>query len=122
MIGDTRKDLIARLDHMIEQYDRVGGMSIIGSCLAAEPRSAGLLEVGRRSTLLPRRTYFQEVFEAAQVRGELRRGIDLDLAVSVLVGAFYGDHLAGRHRHWNWTHQVVTTVLAGLLTEENAGR
>lgn len=118
--GDTSHDLVALLEHMIMQYDRVGGLSIIGSCLAAEPRSSDLLDIIRSSTLLPRRTYFRAVFEAAQGRGELREGVDLDQAVSVLVGAFYADHLAGRARGPDWTRQVVHLVLAGMLARPGA--
>lgn len=116
LTGDTRIDLVARLEHMIQQYYRVGGMSIIGSCLAAEPRSSDLLDVIRRSTLLPRRKYFVEVLELARDRGELRDGVDLDQAVSVLVGAFYAEHLAGRARTEDWPAQVVNIVLRGLLS------
>lgn len=116
LTGDTTTDLVARLDHMIQQYRRVGGMSIIGSCLAVEPRSSDLLDVIRRSTLLPRRRYFLEVLERARDRGELRDGVDLDQAVSVLVGAFYAEHLAGRIRGPDWSTQVVNIVIRGLVS------
>lgn len=112
--GDTAADLAALLEHMIQQYDRVGGLGIVGSCLASEPRSPHLLELIRTNTLLPRRRYFLDVLEVARDRGELRAGIDLDEAVSVLVGSFYAEHLAGRRRDAGWARRIVDLVLRGL--------
>lgn len=112
--GNTRADLAALLKAMRRQYDEVGGMSIIGSCLVSEIRSPQLLDVIRDSTLRPRRGYFVEVLRAARERGEIRPEADLELAVSQLVGAFYADHLAGNKMDEDWAARVVDAVLDGI--------
>ena len=114
--GDTRTDLAALLKTMRRQYDQVGGMSIIGSCLTSEPRSNELIDTIRQSTLRPRRGYFLEVLTYARERGEIRHDADLELAVSTMVGAFYAHHLAGRRMDRNWDRRVVDAVLDGIIS------
>lgn len=116
--GDTRADLVALLKALRRQYEEVGGMSIIGSCLVSEPRSSELLDVIRDSTLRPRRSYFVEVLAAARERGEIRSDADLELAVSQMVGAFYADHLAGNKMDEGWDARVVGAVLDGITTSQ----
>jgi AcrR family transcriptional regulator len=112
--GDVRADLAALLAAMREQYDEVGGMSIIGSCLAEEPRSGELLDLVRRSTLLPRRSHFARVLQAGVERGQLRPGLDVERATSMLVGVLYADHLAGIPAGPGWAASVVDDVLRGI--------
>lgn len=57
---------------------------------------------------------------AASSRGEPRKGLDLDDAVSLLVGVFYADHLAGRDRDAGWSRRIVQMVLSGLIAVEPA--
>jgi len=112
--GSVRDDLVAHLEAMRRQYDEVGGMAIIGNCLAEEPASGELLAIIRRSTLLPRRAHFAEVVRAGIERGELRADIDPERVTSMVVGVFYADHLAGLPLDADWAASVVDDVLAGL--------
>jgi AcrR family transcriptional regulator len=112
--GNVRDDLVAHLEAMRAQYDAVGGKGIIGTCLADEPTSGGLLAIIRRSTLLPRRAHFARVLQAGIDRGELRADLDIERAVSMLVGQLYADHLAGRPMGLGWAQSVVDSALGGL--------
>lgn len=112
--GRVREDLIALLESMREQYDEVGGMAVLGNCLADEPGSGELLALVRASTLLPRRRHFAEAVRAGIDRGELRAGLDVERAVSLLVGNLYADHLAGIPAGPGWAASVVDAALAGL--------
>ncbi|MDL5157898.1 TetR/AcrR family transcriptional regulator [Actinomycetospora termitidis] len=95
--GDVEADLVALLTAMREQYDEVGAMSILGTCLADERGSGGeLLGIVREATLLPRRALFAAVLAAGVERGELRADLDVEAATSLVVGTLYADHLAGR--------------------------
>lgn len=91
-------------------------MSILGSCLVAEPQSAELLDLIRRSTLLPRRQHFAQVLRAGIERGELRADLDVERAISMLVGVLYADHLAGITGRQDWAQTVVDDVLRGIGT------
>lgn len=112
--GRVRDDLVALLDAMRKQYDEVGGMAIIGTCLADEPVSGDLLALIRQSTLLPRREHFARAIRGGVQRGELRPDTDVDRTVSMVIGNFYADHLAGIAPHPEWSVSVVDSSLAGL--------
>ena len=113
--GDVRADLVALLEAMREQYVEVGAMSILGTCLADEPGSGELLGIIREATLLPRRALFTAVLDAGVRRGELRADLDVEAATSLVVGALYADHLAGRDTASpRWPGAVVDLALSGL--------
>ena len=114
MTGSLRSDLVAHLDAMVMQYDRVGGMAIIGNCLADEPVSGQLIARIRESTLIPRREHLKVALRASIERGELSADVDLDLVVSLLFGTLYADYVAGRTRGPGWVDSVVSLVLSGV--------
>ena len=115
-VGSAREDLVAHLDAMRRQYDEVGGMAIIGNCMAEEPMSGELLATIRRSTLLPRRELLGAVVRAGVERGELNPDLDVDRVVSMLLGSLYADHLAGRETGPGWATGVVDEFLHPHLT------
>lgn len=111
--GDLRVDLAAQLHHL--RVAAVGGMPIIGSCLVEEQRRPELLDLIRDRTLLPRRYQMRRTLAEAQQRGEVRRDVDLDLAVSALIGVFYAHYLAGLELPEDWDSHAVDAVLVGIL-------
>ncbi|CCK27810.1 hypothetical protein BN159_3431 [Streptomyces davaonensis JCM 4913] len=112
--GDTRADLTAILDDFAATVERVRGMALIGTCLAEEAHTPELLALLRERTVLPRRALLCHVLEQARDRGEIRPDADLDAAVSVLLGPFYADYMAGRGGRAGWAEDAVDLVLAGL--------
>jgi AcrR family transcriptional regulator len=116
LTGDLEDDLVALLAAMRRQYVKVDGMNIVGTCLTAEGHEAGYLDTVRTSTLWPRRTTFSRVLERGIARGELDPETDVQLTISLLIGAFYADYLAGRPMAEDWDCGVVRAVLAGLRT------
>ncbi len=113
--GRARTDAIAHLDAMRLQYVQVGGMAIVGNCLAEEPVSGELLATIRRSTLLPRRANLVQVLHDGVSRGELPEHVDAERLVSALMGCLYADHLADRPVDERWATDVVDTVLGPWL-------
>jgi AcrR family transcriptional regulator len=111
--GDTRTDLVAILEDFAATVEQVNGMALIGTCLAEEGRAPELLQLLRERTVLPRRELLREVLERAVAAGEVRSGVDLEGAVSALLGPYYADHLAGRVAP-GWAPAAVDLVLAGL--------
>ncbi|HEX8971621.1 TetR/AcrR family transcriptional regulator [Oryzihumus sp.] len=111
--GDTRADLVAILEDFERTIEQVNGMALIGTCLAEEGRAPELLQLLRERTVLPRRELLREVLERAVAAGEVRSGVDLEGAVSALLGPYYADHLAGRVAP-GWAPAAVDLVLAGL--------
>jgi AcrR family transcriptional regulator len=114
LTGDVEDDLVALLVAMRREYADVGGMSIVGTCLITESRSAEFLEIVRKSTLWPRRLTFASVLQRAVDDGALVSETDVQGVVSMLIGSFYADHLAGRPMGDGWERSVVRMALAGL--------
>jgi len=112
--GDTRADLVARLRHFRRGVERPFGMAMIGSVLAEEHATPGLLLLFRERVVEPRRDELREVLEHARGRGELKEGADTEAALNMLVGSYYAQYLAGKPFPNGWPEAVVDTVLEGL--------
>jgi AcrR family transcriptional regulator len=112
--GDTRSALVAILEEFADTVESVRGMALIGTCLAEEAHTPGLLAMLRERTVLPRRALLRSALERARDRGEIRPDADLEPAVSALLGPFYSDYLAGRGGRPQWAQDAVDLVLTGL--------
>lgn len=121
VVGDTRADLIAELEHFRRAISRPYGMSLLGTVLAEEHETPELLAAFRESLVVPRRRALRAILDAARARGELRAGADLGLAVNMLVGAFYAQYLADTPFAEDWSAQLVDTLLCGLARETLRG-
>ena len=120
---DVRADLIKHLRLLRAGLERPNGMTMLGTVLAEEHETPELLALFRERLVAPRRRELRAVLEAARERGELRRGADLDAAVTALVGAFLARYLAGESLGGRFVTSVVDTVLDGLrVSASPAGR
>jgi AcrR family transcriptional regulator len=117
VVGDTRADLIAELEHFRRALSRPYGMSLYGTVLAEEHETPGLLAAFRESLVVPRRRALRAILEAAQTRGELRPDAEIALAVNMMVGAFYAQYVAGVSLAADWSATLVETLLCGLASE-----
>jgi AcrR family transcriptional regulator len=115
VVGDTRADLTAEMEHFHRAISRPYGMSLLGTVLAEEHETPALLAAFREYLVVPRRRTLRSILDAAQARGELRPGADLALAVNLLVGAYYAQYLVGAPFAGDWSDNVVDALLAGLL-------
>lgn len=116
--GDTRTDLIARLRHFRKGIERPFGMAMVGSVLAEEHSTPGLLKLFRERLVEPRRAELREVLESARERGELRDEGDAEAAVTMLVGSYYAHYLTGKPFPDDWPENVVDTMLVGMRKPE----
>src|SRR5262245_33148982 len=112
--GATGADLIAILRDFQRKLLRPNGMAMIGTLLAEEPHTPGLIRRFREKIVQPRRRGLLAILKQARDRGELREGADLDAAVNLLVGSFYARYLTGDGLPANWPRRVVAVVLRGL--------
>lgn len=115
MTGDLRLDLIAQLGHFRRGVSRPHGVALVGTVLAEEHETPELIAMYREHVVAPRRRMIREVLQRALDRGILHAGADLDMAVHLLVGAFYAQHLAGDPFTPDWEASTVDAVLRGLL-------
>lgn len=114
VVGATRTDLIAEMEHFRNALLRPNGMSLLGTVLAEEQETPELLAAFRQYLVAPRRQRLTAILAGAQTRGELRAGADIGLAVNMLVGTLYAQYLAATPFAADWSTQVVDAVLASL--------
>jgi AcrR family transcriptional regulator len=121
VVGDTRTDLIAEMEHFRRALLRPNGMSLLGTVLAEEHKTPELLAAFRKYLVAPRRQRLTAILAAAQARGELREGADSGLAVNMLVGALYAQYLAATPFAEDWSTRVVNAVLVSLGQDAASG-
>lgn len=112
--GSTLGDLTGTLKNFSRSLLRPNGMSLIGTVLAEEAHTPELLKLFRERIVGPRRTMFRVILERAQAAKELRAGVDIDVAVNLLVGAFYARYLAGSKIPAGFADEVARTVWEGI--------
>jgi AcrR family transcriptional regulator len=118
--GDLRTDLAAVLRDMRRNVERIGGLGLVGTCLAEERSTPELLGLFRERSVAPRREEIRALLRAAARDGRLRPGADPDAAADALLGAHLGRHLAGGPVPEGWEEAVVDTVL-GPASAGDAG-
>ncbi len=111
--GDLRADVVAQLRHLRQVYERTG-MSLIGTCLAEEPRLPDLIHELRTRSLVPGRQLLRSAFVAARARGEIDADGDIETAIETAIGAYYARYLAGDPFDSDWEERVADVTLRGL--------
>ena len=56
----------------------------------------------------------RRVLERAAVQGELKENVDLDDAVGMLVGSYYGDYIGGLELPKDWAERTVRIFWFGF--------
>lgn len=115
--GSTVGDLTASLENFSRSLLRPNGMSLIGTVLAEESHTPELLRLFRERIVVPRRAMLRVILESASRRGELRAGVDLDVPVQMMVGAFYAKYLATSKVPAGFARQLVDAVWQGIAAK-----
>ena len=113
--GDFREDLLTVLCYLVHGLTASPLARIFPSLVEAADRDPGLerlfLEFGRE-----RRAVLRGVFERAAARGELRPGLDLEVALEVVVSPIFARRLVFRTPPTaGYIEEVVDLVLPVLL-------
>ena len=119
--GELRGDLLAQARHFREGVSRPYGLALVGTVLAEETGTPGLLAMYREHVVAPRRAMVRAVLEAARRRGEIRAGADLEMAAAMLIGALYAQRLAEPSLPPDWDARVVDAVLDGIRERSPGG-
>lgn len=115
--GCTKDDLIGILQNFRRSLLRPNGMSLIGMVLAEENHTPDLLAFFRERIVAPRRHMLRIVLERAKQRHELRRGVDIEVVVVMLVGAFYAQYLAQPKVPADYPERLVRAMWVGIARE-----
>jgi AcrR family transcriptional regulator len=92
--GGIRKDLEAAVGTLWYAFEGPLGGALAG-LVADMAHDAELAATFRRLVLAPRRNSMRAALKRAQVRGEVRRGFDMELVLDMLTGPFYFRTLFG---------------------------
>jgi hypothetical protein len=107
--GHARRDLVA----MLRDFElRFGAhcLEVIGGLygLREEP---GAMELHRERVVQPRTGYARRLLEQAQAEGDLASGVDVDLALEMLIGAVLARRVMGTPPDRGWAARAVDAVL-----------
>jgi AcrR family transcriptional regulator len=113
--GSTRGDLLAVMEQAVELYTGPLAPRLMPSLVEEARRNPELANTIRDNFLTRRRTALGAVLERGMRRGDLRRGLDLELALDVLGGAiFYRLLITGRPIDQRLAEGVVDLILRGF--------
>ena len=115
--GATVTDLTRTLENFSRSLLRPNGMSLIGTVLAEEAHTPELIQLFRERIVAPRRAMLRSILERARKAGELRPEVNLDVAVNMMVGAFYARYLADSHVPASFPAQLVAVVWKGMAVD-----
>lgn len=101
--GSARGDLIAHLEFARRRF----AVELAGTMIVEGRKHPELLEGFRRGMLRPRMAEIVAALERGKERGEIRPGLDSELAVHALMGAFMYHRIAEGAPKKGWAEHVV---------------
>jgi AcrR family transcriptional regulator len=116
--GETRADLIATLRHFRQGLEQAFGTAMFANVLAAEHEAPELPERFRAHLVAPMQVELRELLEEARAHGEVHPGADVEAAVHMLIGSYWGHYVTGDPLGLAWPASHVDLVLAGLASAE----
>jgi AcrR family transcriptional regulator len=114
---DPRADLIATVRDGIRRFHASEGRErLFPRLLDASVDNPAVAEVWRRRLIMPRRQAIADILERGIQRGELPSGLDMELAVDLLVAPIiYRLHVTGAPTPEAVAERLVAVVWAGMV-------
>jgi AcrR family transcriptional regulator len=100
-VGDARAETHRVMYHGLPPDGRPY-MGLIGGLMAEYKRHPELVQAFQEHVLLPRRVVAETALIRGQKRGEVRRDLDPEMMVDLLVGPFYARIIAGLDTGTEW--------------------
>ncbi len=116
---DPLADLVAELANFQRGVSRPGRLSLVGTMLQ-DNTAPEVLARYRAQVVAPRRSRIRAILDRAQRLGLIDSDADLDVAVTLCTGSWYGRALAEPSPPPNWparTAALVWRAVGGTLTE-----
>lgn len=107
---DARADALAVLTNFQRNLKRRHALVVLGSLLAEESRHPTLLDHFRTSLVQPRRAMLRQALMRGASTGQLPVGLDLDAAVSMLIGSFYARYLSDGEISDDWAERALLAI------------
>ena len=91
------------------------GLALMGALLVEESRNPELMSLFREQIFRRRRDEAVEVLQRSVARGEVRPGIDPEVAVHAIVGSMFVRCLLGVPETEEWIERTVEVVCRGVM-------
>ena len=117
--GSLQFDLRAMLAAMVEGQIRSKGVRFLSAVVVEEKRRPELLAIVRQKWIWPRQRLIKDVLARAKRRGELRSGIDLDVATTMIWGLVVGQYLTGVGGEDRFIDAAMNLINLGILKGEH---
>lgn len=108
--GPPRDRALAILENFGRNLERPHSMALLGTLLAEEHRTPGLLTRFRSRLVKPRRRLLTAALEAGARAGELAPTTDTDMAVNMLIGSFYAIYVSQGQIPQDWPQRALDLI------------
>jgi AcrR family transcriptional regulator len=108
--GDPRADALASLENLQVNLARQNGGAILGALLAEERRHPELLKRFRQRIDKPARERLLQALARGVRDGQLRPDLDLEAAVSLLIGSLYAGCQQPRQTPHDWAERILGVI------------
>ena len=117
--GDPRADALALLESLRVSLSRQPGTAIRGALLAEEHRHPELLERFRQRIEEPVRERLLQALAQGARDGQLRADLDLEAAVSLLIGSLYAGRQQPRQISHDWAERILGVMWPSASLRED---
>ncbi len=114
--GYLETDLRAMIAVLVAAHLRADGVRFFATVIVEEKRHPELLALVRQRWIWPRQKLIKTVLERAKRRGELRRGLDLDVVTTMIWGVVVGRYLTAVGGDDRFIDGVMDLINHGVLT------
>ncbi len=120
LTSDPFGDLVAELEDFSRGVSRPGRLSLVGTMLQ-DTTDPEVLARYRARVVAPRRNRLRTILERAQELGLIDAGTDLEVAVTMCTGCWYGRALAGSPPPPHWPERTATLLWRAVGGRAPAG-
>jgi AcrR family transcriptional regulator len=120
--GNPRADTLAFLESLQVSLARQHGTAIRCALVAEERRHPELLERFRERLEEPVRERLLQVLDHGVRDGQLRPDLDLEAAVSLLIGSLYTGYQQPRQTAHDWAERILGVIWPPASTREDDPR
>lgn len=118
----ARADALAVLTNFQSNLKRPHALVVLGSLLAEESRHPTLLAHFCTTLVQPRRRTLRQALMRGATSGQLPAGLDLEAAVSLLIGSFYARYLSDGEIPDDWAERTLRTIWPQPVADSTARR
>jgi AcrR family transcriptional regulator len=113
--GDSLRDLRAFVRQALDLMRRDGlAFRVMGTLLVKERSEPELMELFRRTILLPRLQVGADIVRRGMDRGEIRPDVTADVVIQLIGGSFFARHVVGQPDDDAWLDTVLDALWRGV--------